>query len=293
MGLQQDHKLDALFTGTADIHFARGAANLDDTKVIPWDTLGNLPKVTVNVSAEFKEHMGSYRGRKKLDRTTATEMKIEYQATADEFDWRNLGFLFFGDPDYDWGAQASDNSQTGLSAAAGAPFDFDAGDDGVANRINGYYDLYDTNGKRVTDITAVTLAGTNLNYGSGGDQAALVEGIDFVVDKKLGGVRFLVSINDDVITPTITSKTITSSSDEYMQYMKVLEKAFAEGMCRVFIWDDDDKSNLVWSHEDFKARISVEGGPEVNGDDWSEMNLVIKVTVPEGFIKVGRGLILS
>ena len=98
------------------------------------------------------------------------------------------------------------------------------------------------------------------------DSTALAHNIDYVRDEKLGMVKFLKSIDDDVITPTITSKTISSTSGEYLKKLVPGEKAFVEGYFMVYFWDDDEDGNLALCHEYIYGRLRPTQGPTFNQD---------------------------
>jgi len=57
---------------------------------------GNVKEVTVMNEQEVKEHFGSYRGIRILDRSVATQLRKSYKLKLDEVEKRAIMMLFYG-----------------------------------------------------------------------------------------------------------------------------------------------------------------------------------------------------
>lgn len=263
-----------LLTMTAEVHIADSATLSAATR---WTALGNVPGLQYQPNAENKKTMANIRGLKRPLKSHTTGIDPKYEVTVNELRDDVLDMIFFVDTTHDFGSGGADNAQTGLSAAAGTAFDFDAGDDGVAVAAGERVDILNASGGHVTHVTAIVLTGVNLAYGPDEDQAALVEGVDYELDGDVGQIRFLKAINDDVISTSITSETITAVSSNYMIKRKPNRIGYIERMCRIFWWDQDNDSNWVIWHKDFKARFSVSDGFNADGEADAEAKLEIEI----------------
>lgn len=278
MGLKQAALSDVnkrdLLTLTAEVHIADSAVLSAASR---WTDLGNIPGLQYNPNAENKTVMIVRRGLKRPGKSHTTAIEPKYEVTSNELSDEVLDMIFFVDAEHDFGSAGADNAQTGLSAVDGTDFDFDEGADGAGVLAGQRTDILDANGKQVHQITALALVGVATNYGPAEDSATLVEGVDYELDADIGQIRWLKAINNDVITPTITSETITSSSKKYMRKRKPNRVGYVERMCRIFWWDQDNDSNWVIYHKDFLARFSVDGGFNADGEADAESKLMIEV----------------
>lgn len=263
-----------MLTLTGEVHLADSDALSAASR---WKSLGNIPGLQYNPNSENKTTMMVVRGIRRPAKSHNTSIDPKYEVSVNEISDDVLDMIFFVDQGHDFGSAGADNAQTGISAAAGGAFDFDAGDDGVAVAAGERVDILDTDGKHVQHVTAIVLTGTNLNYGPDADQAALVEGVDYELDGALGQVRFLKPIDDDVITTSITSETITATSKSYMRKRKPNRVGYIERMCRIYWFDQDNDSNWVMAHKDFKGRFSVTGGFNADGEADAEATLEIEI----------------
>jgi len=278
MGLKQAALSDVnkrdLLTLTAEVHIADSAVLSAASR---WTDLGNIPGLQYNPNAENKTVMIVRRGLKRPGKSHTTAIEPKYEVTSNELSDEVLDMIFFVDAEHDFGSEGADNAQTGISAVDGTDFDFDEGADGAGVLAGQRTDILDANGKHVHQITALALVGVATNYGPAEDSATLVEGVDYELDADIGQIRWLKAINNDVITPTITSETITSSSKKYMRKRKPNRVGYVERMCRIFWWDQDNDSNWVMLHKDFLARFSVDGGFNADGEADAESKLMIEV----------------
>ncbi|MDP0498675.1 MAG: hypothetical protein Q7P63_01120 [Verrucomicrobiota bacterium JB022] len=259
---------------TAEVYVGNGKTPETNSR---YGLLGSSASLEYAPNSETKTKMVPVRGIKRPVGAHTTKIEPKYNVTSNELSQKIVNMVFFTDADYDFGSAGADNAQTGLSAVAGTAWDFDATSTGEAVKAGDCTDVLDASGKPVQAITAIVLAGVNSAYGAAGDSTTLAEGIDYRLDPLLGQIVWLKPIDDDVITPTITSETITSTSRNYMRKLKPNRKGFIERMCRIFWYDQDDESNWVMAHKDFLARFTVTSGFTADGEADAEPQVEITV----------------
>src|SRR4051812_44171623 len=93
---KQAHNLNALVIGTGEFSFAAGATSLAAAQLIGWVDFDNVTTGTIQSKSTTKEHKGSYRGVKRLDKTHVTETKVGYQLKFDAIDAQKVTLLFRG-----------------------------------------------------------------------------------------------------------------------------------------------------------------------------------------------------
>lgn len=87
--------------GTGDFSLIIGATaapvNESEYDKTSWqpNMLGNVKEVTVLNEQEVKDHFGSYRGIRILDRSVTTQLRKGYKLKLDEFDHRAIQTLFY------------------------------------------------------------------------------------------------------------------------------------------------------------------------------------------------------
>jgi len=260
---------------TAELHVADSDTLTPATR---WQSQGGL-SVTYNPNATNNTRHVPIRGLKRPISSFTEMIDPSYdisgqQLTDDMIDW-----IFYVDAGHAFGSEGGDNAQSAISATAGTAWDFDEGADGTGIQIGQRVDVLDAAGNHVTfdDDSALTLAGTQSNYGSAGSATALLEGTDFEFDRELGQVVFLRAINDDVITPTLTSPAITSASKNYMTKRMPIREGKVSLRCRLFFFDQDKDSNLILAHKDFLGEISASGGLTADGSAEANPGVNIKI----------------
>jgi len=247
----------------SEFYFSPGAQTAAHARQIGFDRFTAVEKASSTVETDIKKKKLPRRGAMLEVKTTNRGMGIKYGLTLAEVGASSLPFMYFADPNYDWGAERKDNTQVALSAVQGAPFNFDIGNGGNEYLHNRWHEVYDAAGNRVTHLEALTLVGGNAVYGAAQDGVALEEGIDFEVDLLSGRFRISRSITDDVITPTITSKAITQSSDAYLQRLSVYSNPTFRGIASLELYDDDGE---FLRHDLFRAEVHVTEGFSVSED---------------------------
>lgn len=255
------HNLDALLIGTGEFHFSEGAttAALAGGVGKGYRSFDNVKAFALQPEAEQKEHVGSYRGVRRVDKTIVTQVKFGYRLTLDTFDLQKFLFMYFG-------VETTAFTQAALATANGDALAFSGGSPSEANK---WYDIR-YSGARVREISALTIA-------------TLTENTDFVVDTKLGRIRFLVAQSSS-LTPVITAPEITSASSTYLKALTPLEKTLRKGIARLVCYDQNDDNIIVFDHVDFGCEVYLNNQTEVSGDDFSSYELIVKLTSPVGTV---------
>lgn len=252
------HNTTAHMLGTGEFSFCEGSGLTAATAAAKgYVDFGNVKVFAVMPESEMKEHIGAYRGTLRRDRIDKRVLKLAYRLTCDEWDLRKLLFLFYGE-------EATAFTQSALAADDGQALDFSS-TSSVAGR---WYDLFDTNGKRVRKLTAVTIA-------------TLTEGTDFEVDLVLGRIKFLTEQSAS-LTPVLTAEEITASDAGYMEALTPLQLGQRRGFGRIVCFDENADEGVVFDHHDFGCDVSVEGQPNVDGQEYSTFDIMVTVTDPVG-----------
>jgi hypothetical protein len=143
--------------------------------------------------------------------------------------------------------------------------------------IGRWYDITNS-GIRIRNLSAITVSGS------------LTEGTDFVVDYKLGRIRFLAA-HTSTLTPTITCPAITAGSASGYQYMGALLSGIIQGFGRLTIYDQNSDNEVVLDHTDFAMQLRIDGTTEADGAKFGDIQLMVDVLQPAGTI-TGRADLL-
>ncbi len=259
--LVDQHNLNALLIGTGEFHFAKNAT----TELIAgaagkgYKSFDNVKMFALQPEIEKKEHKGSYRGIRKIDKTIVTAMNFTYKLTFDAIGLNKLLLMFLG-------SEGTAYTQLIATAANADAMAFSTG--ASASGIVNWYDVL-RSGVQVRDLTALTIA-------------TLVEGTDFVVDYKLGRVRFLV---DQVasLVPVVTAPAITSSSTGYLRTITPFQEAIQKGIGRLLCYDQNSNSIVAFDHKGFGCELSVMGNTEF-AEDVATIDVLCRVTSPAGSV---------
>lgn len=267
--IPQAHNLAALVVGTPEFSFAEGAISIANAQTLGFRDVGNLNSIQIQNEEEVLEHLGSYRGKRKVDKKFNTRLKFAYLLRADEMSIENLLFLYFGE-------EGTAFTQSALTAQAADTLNFTAAPTGWgAAKLGRWYDIL-VAGKRVRNITSVA----DVEKGTG-SPTALIEGTDYILDKVQGRIRFLTA-TADVVNLDVNAPAITSASDFYLRAIKIGEKPSREGFGRLTVFDQNSKSSVVLEHTDFRCRVSINNQPEVDGENVTGVELMVEVLDPAG-----------
>jgi hypothetical protein len=255
------HNLTALLIGTGEFCFSEGAISPADALARGYLDFGNVVAFTPEANLNKEEHQGSYRGVRRADKTVVTENGFSWKIRVDEFNRKNLELLFSA-------SATTGHTQAIQSAAAGLVLGFTA----VPAKIGYWYDLRTAGGARLFDVTSVTITGK-------------VEGTDFVIDQKLGRIRFLTAQAAD-LTPTITAPAIVAGSAASFLGLTPLQDPVKQGYGRLYIYDQNDNNKLVMAHLDFKCELTMDSANEIDGTGFTDLTLDAKVGDDVGVVLV-------
>jgi len=250
-------KVAAMIVGaTAEFACALGAttAALAGTAAYPYQDFGSVKVFDLDAQPETTPRITAVRGSRRQKGTTPTLTKLIYKLTCNEADALKMGILYSGE-------SLGDLTQTVLAATAGAPLEFSAT---AKSKAGHWYDLRKSDGSAVREVSAVTIA-------------TKVEGTDFVVDKRLGRIRFITEQAAE-LTPTITAAAITAADTTSMARIKPMTTPVRSGIGRLVVFDKNASNNVVLDHRDFSCDIVVDSGPG-SQDGTGEAAIVILVTV--------------
>lgn len=254
---KQAHNLAALVIGTGEFSFANGATSVTAAQLIGWDDFDNVTTGSIQSKSATKEHKGSYRGIRRVDKTHATDTKVGYQLKFDAIDAKKLVYVFRG-------TRLANYTQVIRTAAAV---------DAIATpTIGKWYDIL-VAAVRVREIT--TLA-TSVG----------VEDTDFVVDYKTGRIRSLTATGFGTLTVTAPAILVTSTNT--FARITPATTPIARGMGRLSVWNDD--GTLVLEHYDFYCEVFPSADPNINDSDM-ELTFDVNVLTPVGEIGAAYGAI--
>lgn len=252
------HNLRATTIGTGEFYFAEGATAASGVNAKGWQDFGNVVVATLQPETQRKSHMGAYRGVRRVDKTFVTSADLKYKIKLDEVRAATLLFALYGEE------IAGGLTQSAITSQTGDTLPFTA----TPAVIGRWYDIKKS-GARVREISAVTLG-------------SLVAGTDYVLDAKNGMVRFLTAQNTDVAVTALSAAAISASSAAFMKAISVLTKPKKTGLARLFVFDTDDRNILLLEHTDFGCEIAIEGQPNFDGENPTEIELLVQLTDPVG-----------
>ncbi len=258
--MDPEHNVTALLLGTGEFSFSEGAKTVADAISKGFVDFGNINAFTPNLAADSQEHVGSYRGVRRVDKTTATKAALEYTLKCDEWKPDLLRYMFGGD-------FVATPARSALAAVAADTITVVAPTAGVKEI---WYDLA-ISGVRQRALTAVTVA-------------TKTEGTDFWVDLKLGRIKFASTITG-AQTPSITGPAIAVGDAAYQYGVKPLVSPVKRGFGRLVVYDQDANNNVALEHVDFSCEVTADNGSEV-GSNFSEISIKVKVTETVGTLLV-------
>lgn len=247
--------------GTVQFLLCEGATSRAEADKKGYLDLGNFTGVEFKAEAAKVEVYKCDRGVTRVGGNLPGILKHGYDLTTSEIaDPRKLKHVFLG-------IQNGDFSQAALANIAVDKLAFAA----AAKAIKNIWYPITKDGALIREISAITIP-------------TLTEGKDFIIDKKLGLVRFI----DDAklpaadITPTVSAEAINSTHPLGLKKIDPLKKGFVKGYGRLLIWDQDDQQVLVMDHKDFSCEVSLSSPPSFTKDAIGEMKLLVTITNDRG-----------
>jgi hypothetical protein len=232
VAVDRAHNIPALFIGTGEFSFAKGATSVLNALQVGFRDFGNMVAVTPNVDSQREEHFGSYRGVRRKDKTQATQSKVEYTMRFDELSL-NILKAAFGASD------GTDYVQSAITTQAADVWSFQT----TPSDYRVWYDVKKS-GIRVRGLTDIVIATST--------PATLVQGTDYEVDVKLGAVRFLTA-QTLACTATISAPAITAASALFQEGLIPLQDLNAAGFGHLVLFDQNDTTKVAVEHVDFSC----------------------------------------
>lgn len=164
------HNVDALIIGTGEFSFCEGAVTAVDADAKGYLDFGNIIALTPEAETTKEEHLGSYRGIRRVDKTVVTENKIRYKIRCDEWNKNNILTLLGG-------SLTTGHTQAALTAVAGAPWAFNT-TPGVKGK---WYNIQ-------TAALLTLLSLTSVDFAQGTPVAAVAEADDDTITKTAHGL---------------------------------------------------------------------------------------------------------
>ena len=261
----QQHNLNALLLGTGEFSFAEGASTELAAGKQGYKDWGNVTAFTVKPDKQTEDHIGSYRGVRRVDTTAVKQTRIDYQIKFDEITADKLMSLYYG-------SATTPFTQAVATAAAGDVLGFTA----LAAVIGNWYDLT-LAGARVKEITTATFS-----HGVA-PAVTLVEGVDFILDRKLGRVQFLTAQAAD-LSVAITAPAIAVGGVGYRSAIIPQTRPIRRGIGRLICFDQDDADIVSFEHTGFGCEIYLESMDEVTGDKYTNVVINVQITSPVGVV---------
>lgn len=112
-------------------------------------------------------------------------------------------------------------------------------------------------------------------------QRVYLEGTDFEVDYKLGGIRFLTAQAAN-LTPTITAPAIVAGAAGSFMGLTPMADPVKQGYGRLIIFDQNDDNKVVLQHIDFSCELTMDSANEIDGTAFTDMTLDAKIGADVG-----------
>lgn len=259
-------------TGQFRIHYTN-TSDAAAAMLGPAYTFGNETKIGVSAEPEHQKIVRNSRGRNRKVSNPVSSMKITYDLEVSQLTFNALARAMF----------VNGQAFTAFTRSAGSGSAVDALDfrtsQGKAVDLSRWYDLA-ASGVRALHLTSAALRGVNLAYGAAGDSTTLLEGKDFELDRTMGAVRFLRTL-DDQISATVDFAAIAATDPLYSWIVTPLAnpKLTGIGVIEVF----NDSGNLVYKHEGFGCDVVPDGDIDFNSN-LSTVKLKILPSLPTGSI---------
>jgi hypothetical protein len=261
--LDQDlHNPGSEFLGTAQFLFCEGAVTRAAAAAKGYTDMGNFTALENKGEISTTPILKCFRGVTRESRKLPGIIKQSYDLKTNEvLDYRKLRFALFG-------SDLADYAQAASAAANGDALAFSAASPAI---LNLWYPLAIA-GAPVREITALTLD-------------ALTEGADFVVDGKLGLVRFVneATLPGESLTPVISAPALTGAHPLGLRRLKPMSRGIWNGYGRLLLWDQETQS-LAMDHKDFSASITLSAPFTVANDALAEMTLNVSIGADPGEI---------
>lgn len=218
------HNINALLLGTGEFRFSKDASSPANAQARGYLDFGNIVAFTVEPDNTAEEHVGSYRGTRRVDRRINTQTKVQYKIRADEWNLQNIKLIFSGE-------DSTPHTQSALTFEAGATLAFTT----TAAVIGKWYEIQTLAGGRLRNLTSVdfatsppsavvgTLADdlmTDTAHGLSNGDRVLITGSGVSAPLVAGTVYYVRDVTTDTFKLALTSggAAINLSSDSTNQF---------------------------------------------------------------------------
>lgn len=226
--------------------------------------LGNAPEFTINVEVETLEHQSSQEGLKKTDKEVTISQSVGVTVTLDEINFQNMA-VFFSGTSQTYTNVAGNFTDSLLSASV---------------TLGRWYDIVDTSGNRLYDITS----SADLAFGTSAASSDLVLNTDYTLDLVMGRI-FLLSNAVNIMAGenlycdyTEASTGAPETSIDEVEALTTTSVKGALKFLQINPTDADHQSEFQFHSVSLKA----EGDFNLIGDDWTTMQLTGKAEASTG-----------
>lgn len=248
------HNTRAEIQGTVSLMGRIGAISKADAITKGLVDFGNWLGAEFKNEANKEARLKAFRGVVRRVGHTAGMISLGYELTSREVaDARKFKFALLG-------TEATPFTQAALAAVNGDAIVFSVG---APSKPGVWYPLL-YGGVHVHNLTTVTIA-------------TLTEGVNFILDKQLGLVRFLTEQTANRV-PVLTGPAIDAAHKDYMLGVQPQTNVVYSGYWSLFAHDQDPNNNLVMRHEWFSADLSVTSWPKIDHSGQSELKVELAVT---------------
>lgn len=235
--------------GTGVFRFAENASTVAAALAAGYNDFGNITAFTLQPKSDIKEHKGSYRGSRKIDRTVNLLMDIMYQLSGDEITAEKMKLFLFGD----LGAKYAQTAKSAVSA------------DALTSPVKDKWYPLLVSGARVRKASVVAVTST----------PTVTEGVDYVIDYEAVAIRFLTTPPGTLTSIAVTAAAILTTDPTSFEQITLQTKPLRRGICDLIIFDKDQITGgdrLAYHHTDFFGELWPEGNPNLATDDWASVS---------------------
>lgn len=239
---------------TEDYNLGRGIcyfAPLVNSLPGAYRDLGNAPEFNISIENETVEHTSSRAGLRSVDKEVTISQKITLSITIDELNFENLALFFSG------------STATFSNAVAIAGFSEHQMVTGV--ELGRWYDIVDSNGVRVYNITA-----GNLTVEDGA--TTLVEDTDYEVDETMGRIFFLSTATNTSAGQDIDVTLSANASAGTVDEVRALTQSATTGALK-FISINPAAGDRKTEYQFHQVSLKATGDFALIGDEFTTMQL--------------------
>lgn len=246
---------------TNDYNLGRGAVyfatnNSSTGLPLAYRHLGNAPEFNINLEVETLEHQASLSGLKTTDKEVTVSQTLGLSLSLDEINFQNLAIFMSGNT----------ASHTNITAVATQLYPL--ADTGR------WYDIYDSNGNRVYDITAASDVVVSDQTPS---SSTLTLTTDYLLDLVMGRV-FLNSTATGFVSGTDTLQidyTATGTPIANIDEVEALTTTTVAGALK-FVGENPTDADHQQEFQFHQVSLKAEGDFSLIGDDFTVMQLTGK-----------------